>query len=81
MKITEQLNSPQVSTKIADPSSVVIDKSANAEITPLQVIEFPPETRGRFVRVTVTGLPPLTAVGSYWASFYEVRVFGAANPE
>ena len=64
---------------LVNPTSVVIDKTANQAVTPFQVLEFPPETRGRFVRVTVTGLPPLSA-GVYWASFYEARVFGPADP-
>jgi hypothetical protein len=54
---------------------VALDKSDNAETTQDQVAELPPGTTGRYVRITVTGLPPPTP-GVYWASFYEARVFG-----
>ena len=58
--------------------AVVSDKSANTETTAQQVVSLPEGTAGRYVRITVTGLPADFSPGApYWASFYELRVFGA----
>jgi F5/8 type C domain len=58
----------------------VIDKSANNESTADQVVLFPAATSARYVRITVTGLPPPLGPNSpYWASFFELHVFGPAE--
>jgi predicted alpha-1,2-mannosidase len=49
--------------------TIVIDKTANTSTDQDQADVF--MAAGRFVRITVTGLPP-----GDWASFYEFRVFG-----
>ena len=49
-----------------------IDRSATTDTMQTQTSNFPPATTGRYVRITVTGLPS----GS-WASFWEAHVFGA----
>lgn len=54
---------------------LALDKQNNQETTQEQVAELPAGTTGRYVRITVTGLPPPAAY-DYWASFYEARVFG-----
>jgi hypothetical protein len=52
--------------------TTAIDKSANTDTMNTQLSNFPAATTGRYVRVTVTGLPN----SSTWASFWEARVFG-----
>jgi hypothetical protein len=49
-----------------------IDRSATTDTMKTQTSNFPPATTGRYVRITVTGLPSGT-----WASFWEAHVFGA----
>lgn len=50
--------------------TTVINKTANTSTAQDQSDMF--NTAGRYVRITVTGLPP-----GGWASFYEFRVFGS----
>ncbi len=56
--------------------TVVVDKSGNTETSQIQRDNF--NAAGRYVRITVTGLPttPVTR-----ASFYEFQVFGTHAPE
>jgi alpha-L-fucosidase len=52
--------------------SLVLDKTNSNVATANQEHALPPGTRGRYVRITVTGgITP-----SVWASFFEVDVFG-----
>lgn len=51
-----------------------IDKTANEEVTPTQIVSFPPGTMARHVRIVVTGLP--MGPSATWASFYEASVYG-----
>jgi hypothetical protein len=53
--------------------TTVIDKSANTDTMSTQVSNFPAATTGRYVRITVTGLPNSTT----WASFWEAGVYGS----
>jgi hypothetical protein len=63
-------------TDISSTPPVVIDHSANTETTQLQVAQFPANTMGQCVRITVTGLPPVVNQMASWAAFWEVRVYG-----
>jgi hypothetical protein len=56
--------------------SLAIDKSANEETIQTQGVDFPSGTSGRYVRLTVVGLPAQTSLGTTWAGVYEIRVFG-----
>jgi hypothetical protein len=52
--------------------SMAVDKTASSSATASQDHTLPANTKGRYVRITVTGgLEPST-----WASFYEAEVFG-----
>ena len=54
---------------------VAIDQSASTLTDQTQSASFPAGTSGRYVRITVVGLPPPTGLES-WAGIYEVRLFG-----
>jgi alpha-L-fucosidase len=54
--------------------STVVDKTGNTSSAQTQRDEF--SASGRYVRLTVTGLP---ASPTTWASFYEFRVFGTSG--
>jgi hypothetical protein len=54
--------------------TTALDKTSNAETAQVQTENFTGTVKGRFVRITVTGL----SSGS-WASFYECSVFGVAG--
>ena len=61
------------------PATPVIDERANASTDKTQTGRFSIGTRGRYVRITVTSLPPDSNDSppfETWASMYEVRVFG-----
>lgn len=60
------------------PSLPAIDNNANQSTAKTQIASFAPQTAGRYVRVTVTSLPPDMVNPDFetWASIYEVRVFG-----
>jgi len=63
----------------AAPSVPAIDNSSNQSTSKTQVATFAPQTAGRYVRITVTSLPPDTKglpPLDTWASIVEVRVFG-----
>ena len=63
--------------EFADPP--VIDQRANVSTDKTQIAQFPSATTGRYVRITVTSLPPDSNDSppfETWASMYEVRVFG-----
>lgn len=52
--------------------SMAVDKTTSSSATASQDHTLPANTKGRYVRITVTGgLEPST-----WASFYEAQVFG-----
>ena len=52
--------------------SMAVDKTASSTATASQDHALPPNTKGRYVRLTVTGgLQPTT-----WASLYEAQIFG-----
>jgi hypothetical protein len=63
-------------TDFSTTPPVVIDNTANTETTQLQVAQFPANTMGQCVRITVTGLPPVVNQMASWASFWEARVYG-----
>jgi hypothetical protein len=52
--------------------SLTLDKTASGATASDQHYQLPPDTTGRYVRITVTGGLGL----SVWASFYELEVFG-----
>ncbi|HEY0463443.1 MAG TPA: discoidin domain-containing protein [Polyangiaceae bacterium] len=60
------------------PSVPAIDNSSNQSTSKTQIVSFPAQTAGRYVRVTVTSLPPDMNDPDFetWASMNEVRVFG-----
>ncbi len=61
------------------PNPPLIDKSANQSTAKTQIASFAPQTAGRYLRITVTSLPPDTndvPPLQTWASINEVRVFG-----
>jgi hypothetical protein len=61
------------------PSVPAIDNTSNQSTMKTQVATFAPQTAGRYVRITVTSLPPDTKDFpplETWASIVEVRVFG-----
>ncbi len=61
------------------PNPPAIDNSSNQSVSKTQIAPFTPQTAGRYVRITVTSLPPDTndlPPLETWASIIEVRVFG-----
>jgi hypothetical protein len=61
------------------PGTPAIDERANASTDKTQTVTFPVATAGRYVRVTVTSLPPdgnNNPPFETWPSLDEVRVFG-----
>jgi hypothetical protein len=52
--------------------SVALDKTASSATASDQHYQLPPDTTGRYVRLTVTG----GLSTNVWASFYELEVFG-----
>jgi hypothetical protein len=61
------------------PDAPVIDDTANQSTAKTQITAFPAQTAGRYVRITVTSLPPDTSDVpplETWPSIDEVRVFG-----
>ena len=53
-----------------------IDNRNNQSTAKTQVATFPAQVSGRYVRITVTSLPPNMLPMETWASLFEVRVFG-----
>ena len=51
---------------------VALDKTASSALASDQHYQLPPDTTGRYVRITVTG----GLAVDVWASFYELEVFG-----
>jgi len=58
------------------PATPAIDNTKNQSTAKTQVASFTQQTSGRYVRITVTSLPPNELPIETWASLYEVRVFG-----
>lgn len=58
------------------PATPAIDNTKNQSTAKTQVATFAPQVSGRYVRITVTSLPPNQLPMETWASLYEVRVFG-----
>jgi hypothetical protein len=61
------------------PNLPAIDNTDNQSTAKTQIATFAPQTTGRYVRITVTSLPPDTndfPPLETWASLVEVRVFG-----
>lgn len=52
--------------------SLALDKTASSALASDQHYQLPPDTTGRYVRITVTGGLAINV----WASFYELEVFG-----
>ena len=53
-----------------------IDNRNNQSTAKTQIATFPAQVSGRYVRITVTSLPPNMLPMETWASLTEVRVFG-----
>ncbi len=51
-----------------------IDRRTSTDVSQTQTSDFPASTSARYVRITITTLPPSTP--ATWASFWEARVFG-----
>jgi hypothetical protein len=58
------------------PATPAIDNRNNQSTAKTQIATFPAQVSGRYVRITVTSLPPNMLPIETWASLYEVRVFG-----
>ena len=58
------------------PATPAIDSTNNQSTANTQIATFPAQVSGRYVRITVTSLPPNMLPIETWASLYEVRVFG-----
>ncbi len=61
------------------PTAPVVDQTNNQSTAKTQIATLPTGTSGRYVRITVTSLPPDTndmPPFETWASLDEVRVFG-----
>jgi len=61
------------------PSPPAIDNTSNQSTSKTQIATFAPLTTGRYVRITVTSLPPDSNDRpplETWASMIDVRVFG-----
>lgn len=58
------------------PATPAIDNTKSQSTANTQIATFAPQVSGRYVRITVTSLPPNAPPIETWASLYEVRVFG-----
>jgi len=58
------------------PATPAIDNKNNQSTAKTQIATFPAQVSGRYLRITVTSLPPNMLPMETWASLYEVRVFG-----
>jgi hypothetical protein len=58
------------------PATPAIDNTKSQSTAKTQIATFAPQVSGRYVRITVTSLPPNAPPIETWASLYEVRVFG-----
>jgi hypothetical protein len=58
------------------PATPAIDNTKNQSTAKTQIAAFGPQVSGRYVRITVISLPPNALPMEFWASLYEVRVFG-----
>jgi hypothetical protein len=58
------------------PATPAIDNKNSQSTAKTQIATFPAQVSGRYVRITVTSLPPNMLPIETWASLSEVRVFG-----